>query len=91
MSEMKLLFQVSLRAEHKPTGRTRHYRGHGELPAPKSLSIGQFDNDPGFYLFYLDRDGREQTDTYHETLEDAFQQAQREFGIERSDWVEVPR
>lgn len=29
------------------------------------------------------------TDTWHETLEDAFHQAEWEFGVERSQWTEV--
>jgi hypothetical protein len=87
---------ITLKPHHSPTGRTRHssatisddgelIRGP-DLPAPHSLMIAQLLPDPGYYLLYLDESGEEITDTYHESLEKAFQQAEREFNVKPDDW-----
>lgn len=54
------------------TGNTAHYDSDTILPQPFALTIVQYDGDSGFYLFYLDESGKEQTDTYHESIEGAF-------------------
>ena len=59
------------------------------MPRPKQLRIEQLDGDDGFYLFYCGADGHELSDTYHETIEAAFDQAQWEFGIEAHEWTHV--
>ena len=41
----------------------------------------------GYYLFYCDADGIEQTDTWHESLEGAQDQALFEFGVEPEEWL----
>ena len=41
----------------------------------------------GIIYFYLDKFGEEQADTYHETLEDAFGQAEFEFGVKKDEWL----
>ncbi|QQB41051.1 hypothetical protein [Kingella denitrificans] len=40
----------------------------------------------GFYLLYLDEMGKEQTDTFHDRLEQVFNQADFEFNIKKSKW-----
>lgn len=55
------------------------------MPAPAALRISQYQGDAGFYLLYLDLDGEEITDTYHMTLQDAFEQANWEFGADIGD------
>lgn len=42
---------------------------------------------PGYYLLYLDCDGKEMTDTWHESVERAMDQATYEFGLIPEDWV----
>ncbi len=85
----KILFKVTLTDKHKPTGRTVHTSNGRLLDPPKGLAIAQFPNDPGFYLYYLDSTGREQTDTYHSTVELAKEQATFEFGVEEADWQQA--
>lgn len=77
---------VKLVSKHLPTGKTRHYRGGELLPTPRELKIGKYPNDHGFYLLYFDGAGNEMTDTYHDTLEDAMAQAEREFQVKVDDW-----
>lgn len=82
-----LLGTARLHAKHKATGRTRHYHGSIELPAPASLQIVRFTGDSGFYLLYLDDLGKELTDTYFSDLSEALAQARWEFSLEPEDWA----
>ena len=83
------LFSIKLDPmEHRQTGKTRHFKAGGLLAPPDALEIVELDG--GFYLYYLDANGRLQTDTWHRSLDDAFHQAEHEFGVTRSDWVAGP-
>ena len=90
MKSERILFTVILSDKHQPTGKTRHYIGwpgnRELLPTPHSLAITQFEGNSGFYLYYLDSNGKEQTDTYHDTLDKAKHQADLEFNVKDSDW-----
>jgi hypothetical protein len=86
MSQPILLRRVQLGPLHQPTGKTRHFYGSETLPPPSELRIVKYSDDPGFYLFYCDSNGREFTDTYHETLEAAMLQADWEFAVKRNEW-----
>lgn len=57
------------------------------MPVPERLKIVRFVDDPGVYLLYIGADGTELTDTYHSTIDEAFLQAEHEFGIKTSDWT----
>jgi hypothetical protein len=60
-----------------------------------SLRISRFHapRDPvptgGFYVFHEDAAGGWVNDTWHEELDDAFEQAECEFGVRRADWRAV--
>lgn len=98
MSDYLIHRRITLKSHHTPTGKTRHFlsslvdddliRGP-ELPAPHALMIAQLPPDEGFYFLYLDGDGDEITDTWHESLEKALSQAKWEFNVEFEDWEEV--
>ena len=91
-SIIKELYKIYLKDSKKSfvaTGNTTHYDGNKILPQPFTLSIVQYDGDSGFYLFYLDKSEKEQTDTYHESREGAFQQAEFEFGVKKEDWIKL--
>jgi hypothetical protein len=81
----KTLKHVSL-AGHSRTGRTRHTRDGVHVGHAASLRIVQFDGDPGFSLIHFDSTGRELTDTYHHTIEDAMKQADWEYGVKPDEW-----
>ena len=69
----------------RATGNTRHLEGAlpvgGELvggtliPPAKALAIAQYAGEENVYLFGLDEHGDIQSDTGHETVEDALDQA----------------
>ena len=78
------------------TGKTRHSLGTvidgnlkpvEDIPTPSWLEIVQ--EDGAFYLFYFNECGVCFTDTWHQSLEEAKQQAAFEFGIEAGEWTEV--
>lgn len=87
-----VLAQVWLQPHHQSTGVTRHYFGapdgtRVEVPRPISLQVVQYPGDgSNAYLFYRDESGEEMTDTYHDSVEDAFEQARAEFGVLRDEW-----
>jgi hypothetical protein len=81
--------QVRLGPEHRPTGKTRHYLGAVELPPASMLRIMRYPNEPGFYLLYFDDNDNELTDTFHDTLEGAFKQAEFEYGVEPDEWQTI--
>ena len=86
---MKTLFICHLTELHQPTGYTRHYSGGVRVGKPVVLEIRQYVGDIGFYLIHLDELGQELTDTYHETLDSAFVQAEKEFGITKNEFTSV--
>ena len=81
---------------YSETGRTRHFVQGEPAPKPSSLAIMRYELDAAdgggytdYYLEYLDECGTQITNTYHETLDRAFEQASWEFEIPRSDWIFV--
>ena len=66
-------------ADVLPTDRTHHVV-EGGAPEPfGQLAIARYADDDGYYLFYLDAEGGVVTDTYHESLERAVEQADHEY------------
>jgi hypothetical protein len=64
--------------------------GHHEFAPFKALEICSTAPTDGFYLMYEPEHGPG-TDEWPQTLEDAFHQAEWEFGVERGEWVETNR
>jgi tagatose-1,6-bisphosphate aldolase len=88
MSENTIVIaSIRLGTSHKPTGATTHRLGDDTLPQPSELRIVQYGGDPGFLLLYLDSDSQEITDTYHDSLDGAFEQAKWEFNVAPTDWI----
>ena len=76
---------------HASTGNTRHYVDGALMEKPSALRIARYPNSLGYYLRYLDEEGREQTDTYHQTVADAHHQAAFEFGVQPHEWTVLNR
>jgi hypothetical protein len=87
MQKTQLVAEVYIHARHKLTGNVRHVRNGHEIGLPFLLRIVQYDGDAGYYLLRFDKNDEELTDTYHDTLEDAFLQAKFEYQIKERDWV----
>lgn len=47
-------------------------------------------DDSGFYLYRYSARDEFAGDTWHQTLEEAHEQVEFEFGITESDWFEIP-
>ena len=60
-----------------------------EVLPPADFVVLEAD-DTGFYLYRYSIRDEFGGDTWHQTLEDAYHQAEYEFGITDSDWFEVP-
>ena len=96
----RVLYFALVDDEVKPTGATRHSFGSvvedEVVPGPPlspfaALAIVTYDNNNGYYLFYLDPDWEEVTDTWHESVERAKHQAEFEYEGITSKWVSVSR
>jgi len=95
MSAFQSLFRVELAAAHHlPPGRAKHRlkdaSGVHDFPPFRALEICSSSSDRGFYLIYEPESGL-RTDTWHETLDDAFGQAEWEFGVSRDEWAKTDR
>ncbi len=86
MSEYKVIQKIFLTKRHLATGLTKHYIGNILLSCPYELRIGKYEDDPGYYLFHFDKEGKEMTDTYHDSLQEALKQAEIEFNITFDEW-----
>lgn len=89
MTDFQFLKRVRLSPDHQPTGRTQHFYDNQPVPIPVELRIVRYSSDPGYYLFYCDDSGSEMTDTYHDSIQEAMEQANWEFNIEARDWEDV--
>jgi hypothetical protein len=94
MSEFRSLFPVELGLHHLRPGRAKHRlkdaSGLHDFPPFKALEICSTSTGAGFYLMY-EPETRHGTDTWHQTLDDAFHQAEWEFGVTRSEWMKTER
>ena len=92
MNDMAVIRQVVLSEGHLRPGRTHHTISNGssqaDFPPFISLGIARYPGDAGFYLLRECTNGQV-ADTYHLTLEDAFHQAEFEFGVGVEEWVEA--
>jgi hypothetical protein len=86
VANYSIVQQVTLDERNQPTGETRHVISGTEMSAPATLRIVRFRTYPGYYLLYLDETGRELTDTYHESLAGAVDQARWEYRVQPGQW-----
>ena len=71
---------------HTSTEACRHFVD-GQLIGPAwGLAICQFDGDDGFYLFRCSDDFTPVTDTYHDSIEEAKEQAEAEYRGVSQTW-----
>lgn len=87
MSGYNTIAEVRLSAHHKRTGKTVHRLGSEVLPAASLLRIAQLEGEPGYYLLHFDVQGNEMTDTLHDSLSSAMEQAEWEYGVREAEWA----
>jgi hypothetical protein len=92
MPELVIMKRVQLGANHLKPGRTKHTirdaKGQREFAPFVALEIASYPDEQSCYLFHISENG-EIADTWHQTLKEAFDQAEWEFGVERREWVDV--
>ena len=82
-----VLYSV-LDQRHRPTGACRHVVD-GEPQAPfAGLAICQYESEEAYYLFYCDEDWNAVTDTWHQSLAEAREQAEFEYEGVRATWIQ---
>jgi hypothetical protein len=85
----KRLKRAEIKPENRSLGIVRHNlideKGPHGFPQFARLEIATYGSDSGFFLFHLCADGSG-TDTWHQTLDDAFHQAEFEFKVSRDEW-----
>ena len=84
--EATIVRVVDLEPHHARTGHTRHYAVSEQLRPPARLIIVQY-GEREFNLIHLDAMGHEMTDTFHETVQDAMEQASLEFLVVPEEWA----
>jgi hypothetical protein len=82
------VLQTAAVSDKQATGATRHLRDGGSLSLRITrLAMAKYDTGPGIYLFYCDASWAVLTDTFHDSVDDAREQA--EFEYEGVEFVEL--
>jgi hypothetical protein len=82
--EWKVVASIELDEGHSES-QTKHVINGTPCLRFARLEVCKSGEDAGFYLMHICTDGRG-TDTFHESLNDAIDQAEFEFGVRREDW-----
>ena len=89
IDDARVLLATEITDEHYPTGFTRHYVNGQLMETPQALAICQYDDDPGYYLFYCNAHWNVMNDTYHDSQQRAIGQAELEFMGTKATWKAV--
>jgi hypothetical protein len=85
----RVVLFTAIDERHRHTGNCRQIV-RGQLQGPAAgLAICQYDGDDAFYLFGCDADWNVVTDTWHQTVEEAKQQAEFEYEGVSDTWQQV--
>ena len=85
VGEAKVVLYSPIDQRHKHTGQCKHEVSGVVLGKAEWAAICQYENDTGYYLF-LCYESDDLSDTYHETIEDAKEQAELEYEGIASTW-----
>lgn len=90
MQDYVILKQVKLKSQHFQTGHTKHFVNNMLQDKPYKLCIVQYPDERDYVLLiHYSKEGEEITDTFHETIEDAMEQANLEFSIKENEWEKI--
>jgi hypothetical protein len=89
ISGAKVIQFTPVDERHTHTGECRQFRNNELLGPAKWLAICQYEDDGGFYLFSGIPKGQEEfiTDTLHDTIEEAIEQAEFEYTGTTNTWM----
>ncbi len=76
---------------HCITGNTTGYiNGTLRTELPYKLEIMKYDEpDSDVYLLHVSQENKVINDTWHQTIEDAIEQAKYEFNVDPTDWKDL--
>jgi hypothetical protein len=84
----KVILYTSIDGRHHFTGNCKQLVA-GRLTGPMAaLAICQYDGDNAYYLFGCDKDWNSITDSWHQDIEEAIDQAEFEYEGSRQTWNE---
>ncbi len=87
ISNARVICYTPIDDRHRFTGACKQIV-RGDLMGPMAgLAVCQYAGDQAFYLFGCDPDWQSLTDTWHQTLEEAQQQAEFEYEGVSKTWV----
>ncbi len=81
-----LLLFTRIDSRHEPTQACDHTVAGAPLPTVAGLAICRYDEAGPFYVFYCDDAWNVLTDTAHDTLEQAREQAESEYLGSMNTW-----
>ena len=84
IGDLPVVRYTAIDERHQPTGGTRHLVG--DVPQGPAVALAICEDTGGFYLFYCDADWEPVTDTWHESLQDAIDQAEFEYVGTAATW-----
>ena len=87
IGESRVILYSPIDKRHSPTGACEHEIDGIKLENAKWAAITQYNNDSGYYLFFCYK-SEHLSDTYHETIEDAKEQAEYEYEGLALTWKE---
>ncbi len=82
----RVVLYTPIDERHRHTGNCRQIVAGVLMGAAAGLAICRYAGEDGYYLFGCDEDWGTQTDTWHETLEDAKAQAEFEYEGVSATW-----
>jgi hypothetical protein len=83
----KVIYYSPIDERHHFTGNTTHIASGKMVDMVHGLAICKYEEEDGFYLFGCDEDWRSITDTFHDTIEDAKNQAEFEYKNIHHTWI----
>ena len=87
IGEAHVLAYTIIDERNQPTGACKHVAGGEPFGPAAGLAICQYPGENGYYLFYCTTDWEVVTDTWHESIEDAKDQAEFEYTGTLATWL----
>ncbi len=89
VGEAQVVCFTPLDERHTKTGNTVHLVAGSAIGEAKGLAICQYDGESAFYLFRCDEEWTSLSDTWHETLAAAKEQAEFEYAGTSRTWTSM--